>query len=229
MVFLTKSSILFHKIILKIQIYIMKGITAPFYKRIFNPENIRNIQIKTKIAMLSQTSRDQRGKLVQRTSRFDYFIICNNGLNFIDDIIALIRNTPGIAIFSATKHKSDNVADFIYRIYPGEPDSGNYLFDRTRYLLKGKTEVVMILIHNTKPEEKFFKETKFRHIQCEKIRFLKEFIRNLYNPKINGNGTGEHIIYASSCEENVEHVLKMLNLKSLEFYKKQNVGVEKKF
>lgn len=58
----------------------------------------------------------------------------------------------------------------------------------------------------------------FRHIQCKRIKDLKEAIRDRFNPRQDGKRTEDHVIHASDYERQVEHVLKVLGMPPMKHY-----------
>ena len=158
---------------------------------------------------------------VNDPSRLDYFIIWGHGLKYRDEILDTIRNHPGLDIITIRKYRVRNIAEFVRRLYESDTVPFHHLVNKTRYLLGVPPEILVILVMNWAPREKFFGSGAFRHIQCEVIKELKETIRNRFNPRINGKRTEDHVIHGSDYESQVEHLLGLLNLGRIDYFKRK--------
>jgi len=164
--------------------------------------------------------------------RYDYFLIWGNGINYTREIVSEIRNDNNFEIILMKKIFINNLSIFINNIYSCDTVPLSHLKAKTQYLLKSKPEVLFILVKNYNPDEQYVGSGSFRHIQCMKINNIKKIIRNKYNPKfkdlnkqilpLNKGVSHEHVIHASDYESQVEHVLKVVNLQSLNYYKRNN-------
>ncbi len=155
-------------------------------------------------------------------SRIDYFIIWGNGLRYKDAILEIIRESDYFKILSITDHKIGNIDEFIFKLYKPDPVPWEHLVAKTKYILNTPPKITVIIVENKNPREKYFGEGEFRHIQCEKIKFIKEYIRNIYNPRKERKRTEEHVIHGSDFEKQTIHLLKILNLGNIEDFKTSN-------
>ena len=153
-------------------------------------------------------------------SRLDYFIIWGHGLEHVDSILDIIRNTPEFEIITIRKYRIGSIADFVHKLYESDTVPFQHLVDKTRYLIKTRPEIMVVLVMNKSPREKYFGQGPFRHIQCEVVKEVKETIRNRFNPRINGKRSEDHIIHGSDYESQVDHLLKMINLGSIDYFKR---------
>jgi hypothetical protein len=162
--------------------------------------------------------------------RFDYFIIWGNGVNHYDEIINMIKIDSNFDIVLINKFPIEtDMETFIKKIYESDTVPWDHLIAKSRYLLRAKLEFVFILTINKSPDEKYFGSGAFRHIQCQKVKDLKTNVRNRYNPPftdinkqllpLDKGVSHEHVVHGSDYESQVSHILNLLNLNSLEFYK----------
>jgi hypothetical protein len=68
-------------------------------------------------------------------------------------------------------------------------------------------------VENSSPEETYYGEGPFRHLQCEKVKRIKEEVRNEFNPRFAGVRTENHVIHGSDGETQTELVMRMIGLK----------------
>jgi hypothetical protein len=155
-----------------------------------------------------------------KIQRMDYFIIWGHGLKFTNQILDIIRNDSKLHVITIVRKHVDDIENFVQDIYACDTVPFEHLVAKTRYLLTTTPDIVFILVINKEPLEKYFGEGPFRHIQCQRIKDIKEEIRNKFNPRgSNGERTEHHVIHASDYESQVEHVLKVMGLPSMEHYK----------
>jgi FkbM family methyltransferase len=156
------------------------------------------------------------------SNRIDYFLIWGHGLAYTKQILEIIRNCKDFEIISIVKKPIGDIGKFVEDIYSCDSVPLKHLINKTRYLLNTPPEIIFILVKNNNPQEMFFGEGSFRHIQCKLIKDVKEQIRNRFNPR-NRDGTRSenHVIHASDYESQVKHVLNVLNLPSVEYYTRE--------
>jgi hypothetical protein len=162
-------------------------------------------------------------------SRLDYFLIWGNGYHQALEIIDEIRKDENFRIhLIIKKNPKMSTAEFIQKVYACDTVPWEHLVAKSRYLLKHSPQVVMVLVTNKEPDERHFGEGEFRHIQCKKVKDLKEKIRNKYNPRLpDGRRTEEHVIHGSDYESQVDHILKVLGLPNKEsFFVRPNPDIE---
>lgn len=143
-------------------------------------------------------------------SRYDYFLIWGNGIQYKWEILNILRKKPEIEIVCIKMYNPRSIARFVKDLYSYDYAPFQHLKNKTRYLLKSKPEVLFIFVLNKNPNERIFGEGEFRHIECTHIKKIKEEIRNKYNPQINGKRTEEHVVHATDNESQVDYILKYL-------------------
>lgn len=152
--------------------------------------------------------------------RYGYFLIWGHGLSYKDDILQLIRKNNFIDILKIIRYKPRDMKKFVNIIYSHSYAPLYHLKGKTKYLLETPLEVLFIFFRNNGADERFFGEGPFKHMECIKIKKLKEKIRNQYNPRKNNKRTENHVIHASDNEVQVDYVLKYLGINNgIEFLK----------
>ena len=145
--------------------------------------------------------------------RYAYFLIWGNGLQYKKEIINLLRNAEFIEILRIMKYRPKSVDHLVNAIYSYDYAPIQHLKGKTQYLLKTKPDAVFIFIRNMDPKERPFGTGAFKHTECERVKQIKEDIRNKFNPRKNGKRTEEHVVHASDNESQVDHILKYLGFK----------------
>lgn len=146
--------------------------------------------------------------------RYDFFIIWGNGLDYTSQIIDILNKENFLHIIRINNRKIKNMKKFVWRLYYCDSVPTEHLQLKLNYLYKTKKEIIIIIVKNLKPQEMYFGDGQFRHIQCEYIKYVKEKIRDMFNPRKNNKRTEEHVVHASDYEEQVDYLLKMLGSKS---------------
>ena len=162
-------------------------------------------------------------------SRFDYFMIWGNGYDKALDIVDEIRKDENFIIHAIIRKKFEtSTENFIKNVYVCDTVPWPHLVAKSRYLLKYPPRVVFVFVTNKNPDERWYGEGVFGHIQCKKVKDLKEAIRNKFNPRRpDGTRTEEHVIHSSDYETQVDHTLKVLGLQTKEkFIFKPNPAID---
>ena len=142
--------------------------------------------------------------------RFDYFLIWGHGAPYREDILDIIRKQPFLDITKIINHKPKDIAKLVRTIYSHDYAPLQHLKSKTKYLLRTSPEVTFIFVHNLDAKEVYLGQGAFRHIECERIKDIKNAIRDKFNPRKDGKRTEDHVIHASDNEPQVHHILKYL-------------------
>lgn len=145
--------------------------------------------------------------------RLDYFLIWGNGMPHEEEILDAIRSADFLKIVRIMRHRPKSIARFVRKVYSYDYAPFEHLKAKTRYLLSSDPSVTLVLVRNQSPRETVRGRGAFRHIECERIKTLKEAIRNRYNPRRNGKCTEEHVVHASDNESQVDHMLHIFGFK----------------
>jgi hypothetical protein len=147
---------------------------------------------------------------IHRPFRYDFFTIWGNGLSHAEAILDILRGEENLEIMRIESRKVKDMKSFVFGLYACDPVPLEHLRSKLCYLFKERPEVIIVLVKNLAPEEGYFGEGSFRHLQCAYINRIKQQIRDLFNPRIDGVRTEDHVIHASDYEEQVDYMLKML-------------------
>jgi len=143
--------------------------------------------------------------------RYDYFLIWGHGLKYKKEIIDMIRENNFLEIKKIMFYKVKNMSKFIKKtIYGYDYAPFWHLKAKTRYLLNVDPNVCIIFVLNKNPKELFSGKDFFRHIECMKIKRIKNKIRDKFNPRKNDLRTENHVIHASDNEFQADHLIKFL-------------------
>ncbi len=145
--------------------------------------------------------------------RLDYFLIWGNGMPHEEEILSAIRSADFLNILRIMRHRPKSIARFVRKVYSYDYAPFQHLRSKTRYLLKTDSCVELIFVRNEAPREISRGQGAFRHVECERIKNLKEEIRNRFNPRRNGKRTEEHVVHASDNESQVDRMLRVVGFK----------------
>lgn len=148
-----------------------------------------------------------------RRERYDYFIIWGHGLKYKDVILDIIRNTENITIVRIVKQKPKSIRHLVKVVYSYDYAPLYHLKEKTRYLMTTAPDVLFVFLHNTDARQIYRGKGDFRHIECERIKRIKEEIRDKLNERKNDRRTEDHVVHASDNESQVDYILKYLGFK----------------
>lgn len=147
--------------------------------------------------------------------RYDVFNIWPNGLQYTHSILNIIRNDKNFKIVSMYKCPiNTDMLTFLRGMYKCDAAPVEHMLVKTRYLLKSDNkETLLILVKNMNPILINKTQGKYHHIECKKMKEIKEIIRNKFNPRFSdGRRTEEHVIHGTDYESQVDYLLDFLGL-----------------
>lgn len=160
--------------------------------------------------------------------RYDSFIIWGNGIQYVEDIVSIIREHPDFDIvFLSWYNINEDMYTFIKKVYECDDAPWSHLKLKTQYLLNSPKKIFFILIRNFNPQ---ISNKQWAKEQCQTVCDLKTKIRAKYNPRSNNlrecgpplppGVSHQHVIHASDYEAQVEHDLQIFGMKNLDWYKR---------
>lgn len=149
--------------------------------------------------------------MICNKKRLDYFLIWGHGLKYTKEILHQLRNTSWINIECLFDYHPKNLGKFVKLVYSHDYAPYFHLKAKTKYLHKTVNKVLIIVVNNKNPDTEYFGDGDFRHLECKKVKSLKEEIRNNYNPlNSNGERSEHHVIHASDNEEQTLSLLSLI-------------------
>lgn len=109
---------------------------------------------------------------------------------------------------------------FVESIYEIDAVPIEHLRAKTRYLLDLPTlECVVVVVRNKEPDEQLVGEGEFQHIQCLKMKALKDKIRQQFNPRNpDGSKSEFHVLHSTDYLAQTEYLLKYFGLTSIHYF-----------
>lgn len=158
--------------------------------------------------------------------RYDYFLVWGHGVEHLDGIIGMIRIHPALKIVKILNHMCLAVDHLVHAVYSFDYAPFEHLKAKTEYLKRTPREVYFIFVENRCPEEDYFGEGPYRHIESRTIKRLKEEIRNLYNGQVDGRRSEDHMIHASDNELQTHHILRYLGFPGVQMFGKKHLALD---
>lgn len=148
-------------------------------------------------------------------SRYDCVVIWGHGFNFLEEILNELRLINSFKIIKIIKQTNVNIKKLVNKIYSYDYAPKYHLKSKIHYLKFTPPQVFFIFIKNNDPQEDYYGEKKFRHIESRTMRNFKNKIRQKFNPKINEKiPSNDHIIHTTDSEAQTEHLLYLLGFKN---------------
>lgn len=144
---------------------------------------------------------------LNKKSRFDSIIIWGHGLQYLDEILNMIRQEDCFEIKRIIKHRPSSMKSFVKKVYSYDYAPLAHLKSKIKYLESIEPCLVCIVIKNLNPQVEILGEGSFRHEESLSLKKLKSRIRDKYNPYLNGHMTHDHVIHATDNEEQTYHIL----------------------
>ena len=147
-------------------------------------------------------------------TRIDCFLIWGHGIKHLFEILNDIENNDNFKILKIIKHIPKSQKNLVKEVYSYDYAPFEHLNDKTKYLNRVDNLVCFIIIENLKPNEDFFGNGPFRHIESVTLKIFKEKLRDKYNPYENGIRSHNHILHACDNETQTHFLLKYLGYKN---------------
>ena len=158
--------------------------------------------------------------------RYDYFTVWGNGLNHTDEILDILRSESSLEILRIERRQIKNMRKFVFQLYACDTVPIEHLRAKLQYLDNVVPEIILIFVRNSNPQEEPTGTGHFRKVQCQNINRIKWYIRDIFNPRINGQRTEEHVIHASDYEEQVDYCLRLIgNSKGIQYLAAERSGL----
>lgn len=144
---------------------------------------------------------------LSKDSRFDSIIVWGHGVQYIEEILKMVRDTDEFIIVRVIKFRPSSMKRFVKKVYAYDYAPLGHLKDKIKYLRSIDSTTICIVINNTAPNIDIFGVGSFRHKECLKLKRLKTKIREKFNPYRHGEMTHDHVVHATDNEEQTYHIL----------------------
>jgi len=151
--------------------------------------------------------------LILKKYRYDYFLIWGHGMKYRNEIKRIIDDVPEFKIVMEHNYIAKNISDLVKKVYSYDYAPFYHLKSKTEYLKKTSPKVKFIFIRNKNPIENYFGEGRFLHIECERVKRIKELIRDRFNKRKADRRSEDHVVHASDNESQTDFILKYLGFK----------------
>jgi hypothetical protein len=143
-------------------------------------------------------------------SRYHCIILWSHGLPYADEVVSALEDDPDFDIIMLRIERGFSVPKFVDAVYACDTVPLQHLTDKNKYLKILPAEALFIFIKNNAPDEVPAGAPPFRKVQCRKMVAFKQFFREKYNPRVNGELTHDHVIHATDYESQTDYLLKLL-------------------
>lgn len=150
--------------------------------------------------------------------RLDFGIIWEHGMPHIDGILGILRQYKDLELVWFKEHTPEDFNVFIDQIYGLDTVPLEHLKAKNEYLKSVGTKTYLMLIKNNKPEPVIVGEGEYKHEQCMLINRFKWQVREMYNPKINGQRSENHMIHCSDYPEQTNRFLELFNMEGIDHW-----------
>lgn len=149
--------------------------------------------------------------MIARGSRYDYILVWGHGIAYLEQILAMIRSHGAFSILRIQHHVPENIDVLVDAVYSFDYAPIEHLRGKILYLKQTPNEVYFIFLENLRPEEDYFGEGPYRHMESLALKTLKERIRDRFNPRLqDGRRSEDHVIHASDNQLQTDHILRYL-------------------
>ena len=98
-------------------------------------------------------------------SRIDCILVWGHGLKHLEDIIFEIEKNKNFEVLKIIKHIPKSQKKLVKEVYSYDYAPFYHLKNKTKYLMKVDNVVCFIIVKNIIPNEDFYGEGAFRHVE----------------------------------------------------------------
>lgn len=158
-------------------------------------------------------------------NRLDYILIWGHGLKYKERILSILEEQNYLKILKIYFYEPKSINRFVKQVYSYDYAPFYHLKAKTRYLLNTPKKVLFIFVENSDPQEDYFGEGDFRHLESTKMRQLKWMLREEFNPRCNGEMSHNHVIHISDNEQQTYNMLQYLGFKGMNCFQKNILDI----
>lgn len=159
-------------------------------------------------------------------TRYDYLLVWGHGTCHLQPMLDMIRAHGAFRIVKIMHHVPQTVDALVFAVYSFDYAPIQHLRGKTEYLKKTPREAYFIFVENLSPDEDYFGEGAFRHLESRTLKALKEEIRDRFNPRVAGKRSEEHVIHASDNAEQTDHILRYLGYQGVELFADRHLALK---
>ena len=150
----------------------------------------------------------------RRDFRYDYFIIWSTALQYREEIIEMIKTDAKFEIVECFDHRPQNLHGFISDLYVYDSLPKERLDRKVARVAAGGPEMTILFIKHYDPDLNAVPSNHVEGAMIWKSRYFngfKDSVRRRFVP--GDNIWAVNIIHASDNEEQVDHLLRLLDRK----------------
>ena len=139
-------------------------------------------------------------------ARLDAIIIWPHGTQYLDEVLLTLEKY-GFTPLKIYRVSQDRLEKFIDYTYQHDKVPYYHIRSKKKFIKKYSGDAFCIFFKNNSPELEANGDHHFRHIECKKIRSLKNAVREKFNPYNDGIMTDNHVIHATDDPAGTTHLL----------------------
>jgi hypothetical protein len=144
--------------------------------------------------------------------RYDYFNIWSSGLKFRDEIINMIRSEEKFEIVEMFDYRPPDLGEFVADLYIYDSIPKGHIHRKIGRITAEGPEMVILFVKHYDPDLVSAPSMYLEGVINWKSRFVSEFKTNIRKRFVPGdNMWAIDIFHGSDYEEQVDHLLKMLD------------------
>ena len=159
-------------------------------------------------------------------SRLDLFLVWSHGVDYIDEILSMLRARKEFELLLLKKFIPDNLKDFLDAVYNTDTVPIQHLMAKNAHLYQLKTKTLfLLLVRNNDPQEQMMGEGEYAHIQSMSVNGFKWEVRERFNPrKKDGTRSELHMIHGTDYETQVHAIWPLFGLMPIAHYARKSAS-----
>lgn len=143
----------------------------------------------------------------------ELMLIWSHGLKYQRRIVSIIDNYEGFNVLSVHKKAYKSLEQLVELIYAREKVRPSHIRSKIKHLQKLSPRLSIVVFENFKREEARYGEGVLQVTQCQRVKKLKDLIRNQFNPRDDkGMRTESHVIHAADNSSESKAILEYFKI-----------------
>ena len=165
-------------------------------------------------SLLSEFNRVYPSRALKKEKpSLELMLIWGHGLKYQRRIVSIINNYEGFNVLSVHKKAYKSLEELVELIYAREKVRPSHIRSKIKHLQKLSPRLSIVAFENFKREEARYGEGVLQVTQCQRVKRLKDLIRNQFNPRDDkGMRTESHVIHAADNPSESRAILKYFKI-----------------
>jgi hypothetical protein len=137
-------------------------------------------------------------------------VLWGHGFDVEDEVLEQM-DTSGFQVRDCYRKRVRSMTRTVSKIYADDYTPLHHLQNKLAYLKKSPKEIMLMPVILDAPSNSIVGESRFRHLESQRVREMKDEVRRQFNPKLmvsSPESNGNHVIHCTDTDNQALRILK---------------------